>query len=121
MSERKYTWHKVADHLNELAFGDNNLAVVELDGKKICIARFNDQLFAVGYKCPHAGGLLAEGYIDALGQVVCPLHRYKFSLASGRNTSGEGYYLRRWPVELREDGVFVGKEKAGGLFGNIFR
>jgi 3-phenylpropionate/trans-cinnamate dioxygenase ferredoxin subunit len=120
MSDKKYSWYKVADYVKELDFGTNEIAVADLNGKKICIGRHKDQLFAFAYKCPHAGGLLADGYIDALGQVVCPLHRYKFSLANGRNTSGEGYYLKHWPVEVREEAVFVGQEEGGG-FWNIFR
>ena len=74
-------------------------------------------LFAFAYKCPHAGGMLAEGFIDALGNIVCPLHRYKYNMANGRNTSGEGYYLKHWPVQIKEDGIFVGVEETGGLFG----
>lgn len=112
-----YKWHKVADHLNELDFAENNIAVVEVKGKKICIGKFNKQTFAFTYKCPHAGGILADGHIDAMGNIVCPLHRYKYDPRNGRNTSGEGYFLKHWPVENREDGVYVGMEDAGGLFG----
>lgn len=115
--EKKYTWHKIADHINELEFGSNHIAVAELKGKKICIALFNDQPFAFAYKCPHAGGILADGFIDALGNVVCPLHRYKYSLQNGRNVSGEGYYLKHWSVEIREEGVFVEMEENSGFFG----
>ena len=114
------TWHKIADHINELEFADNNIAVAELKGKKICIARRGKEIFAFAYKCPHAGGILADGYIDAIGNIVCPLHRYKYDMANGRNTSGEGYYLKHWPVENREEGVFVAMEESGGLFG-LFR
>jgi 3-phenylpropionate/trans-cinnamate dioxygenase ferredoxin subunit len=31
--------------------------------------------------------------------------------------SGEGYYLKHWPVEQRDDGIYVGMEKGGGLWG----
>lgn len=117
MSEKKYSWHKIADHINELDFADNNIAVTEVTGKKICIAKFNDKIFAFAYKCPHAGGILAEGYIDALGNIVCPLHRYKYDMSNGRNTSGEGYYLRYWPVEIKDEGVYIGMQQSGGLFG----
>lgn len=118
MAEKKYTWHKIADHINEIGFGDNHIAETQAGNKKICVGRFNDQLFAFAQKCPHAGGWLSEGYIDAMGNVVCPLHRYKFDLKNGRNISGEGYYLKNWPVEIREDGVYVGIEesKLFGLF-----
>ncbi len=114
---KQYTWHKIADHVSELDFADNNIAVADANGKKICIGRYKDAVFAFAYKCPHAGGILAEGFIDALGNVVCPLHRYKYDMNNGRNVSGEGYYLSNWPVDLRDDGVYVGIEKGGGFFG----
>jgi 3-phenylpropionate/trans-cinnamate dioxygenase ferredoxin subunit len=117
MNSHNYKWYKIADHLNELDFADNNIAVVEVKGKKICIGKFKEEAFAFTYKCPHAGGILADGYIDALGNIVCPLHRYKYDPRNGRNTSGEGYFLKHWPVEIREDGVFVRMEEGGGLFG----
>ena len=120
MPEKKYTWHKIADHFSELNFADNNIAVTEMNGKKICIGKFNESVFAFAYKCPHAGGILAEGYIDSLGNVVCPLHRYKYDMKNGRNVSGEGYYLKNWPVEMRDEGVFVGIEAGSGIW-NIFQ
>jgi nitrite reductase/ring-hydroxylating ferredoxin subunit len=120
MPDKKYTWYKIAGHINELEFNANNIAVAELKGKKICIARYKENVFAFAFKCPHAGGIMADGYIDALGNVVCPLHRYKYDLKNGRNVSGEGYYLKHWPVELREDGMYACIEEEGG-FWNIFR
>ncbi|HKO79115.1 MAG TPA: Rieske 2Fe-2S domain-containing protein [Chitinophagaceae bacterium] len=114
---KQYTWYKIADQIEELDFAANNIALTEANSKKICIGKFKEQLFAFAYKCPHAGGVMADGYIDALGNVVCPVHRYKYDMKNGRNTSGEGYYLKNWPVELRENGVFVGMEESGGIFG----
>jgi nitrite reductase/ring-hydroxylating ferredoxin subunit len=115
MTDKKYRWYKIADHIAEINFAENNIAVVEAHGKKICVAKYKEQLFAFAFKCPHAGGFLADGYIDALGNIVCPLHRYKYNIESGRNVSGEGYYLKHWPVEIKEEGIFVEME-AGGLF-----
>jgi nitrite reductase/ring-hydroxylating ferredoxin subunit len=114
MSENR--WIKIAGNIEEIDFGSNNLAEVDADGKKICLGRRDNEIFAFASKCPHAGGYLSEGYVDALGNVVCPIHRYKFCMKNGRNVSGEGYYLKHWPVEIREDGVFVGLEK-NKLFG----
>jgi 3-phenylpropionate/trans-cinnamate dioxygenase ferredoxin subunit len=117
MSE-KYRWVKVAEAVAEIPFGINHLAEVMADEKKVCIGRQGDELFAFAAKCPHASGFFVEGFIDVLGNVVCPLHRYKFCMKNGRNVSGEGYYLKHWPVEIRADGVFVGLEAKGflGLF-----
>lgn len=115
-SSKKYTWHKIAESPLELAGNDNHISVVDVNGKKICVAAFQEQWFGFAYKCPHAGGMMAEGYIDPVGNIVCPIHRYKFSLRNGRNTSGEGFYLKTYPVEVREDGVYVGMESSG-IFG----
>jgi nitrite reductase/ring-hydroxylating ferredoxin subunit len=112
MAEKSYNWYKIAESAGELNFADNNLALAEANGKKICVGKFNETLFAFAYKCPHAGGIMADGFIDAMGNVVCPLHRYKYDMSKGRNVSGEGYYLKHWPLEIREDGVWVGMEKS---------
>ncbi len=117
MGNKQYTWYKIADHINELNFASNNIAIVTVNGKKVCVAKFKEEVFAFAYKCPHAGGIMADGYIDALGNIVCPLHRYKFRMVDGRNTSGEGYFLKHWPVEVKEEALFVGIEQGSGLFG----
>ena len=84
---------------------------IAVAGKTICIALHKDTLHACTQKCPHAGGIIADGYLDALGNVVCPMHRYKFSLQNGRNISGEGYFLKTFPIEIRKEGIFVGFEE----------
>lgn len=117
MNDKQYDWIKIAEHINEIDFGANHLAVAEAKGKKICIGRQADAYFAFSFKCPHAGGILADGYIDAMGNVVCPLHRYKFNMKNGRNVTGEDYYLKTWPVEINDNGVFVGMEPSRGWFG----
>lgn len=106
------TWHKIADNITEINFKSNGLAEIEIHGKIICIAQHNDQVFACTQKCPHAGGVLADGHLDALGNLVCPLHKYKFSLQNGRNISGEGYYLKTFAIEEKDNGVFVRLEDA---------
>jgi nitrite reductase/ring-hydroxylating ferredoxin subunit len=116
---KEFTWHKIASAIEELDFASNNIALTEVNGKKICIGKFKENIFAFAHKCPHAGGVMADGFIDALGNVVCPIHRYKYDMKNGRNVTGEGYYLKNWPVELRSDGVFVGMEKTGS-FWDIF-
>ena len=116
MSDKKYTWHKIAGSPEELVLNESQVAVVTVNNKKICLAAFGQQWFGFAYKCPHAGGIMAQGYIDAVGNIVCPVHRYKFSLQNGRNTSGEGFYLKTYPVEIRDNGLYIGIEDKS-LFG----
>jgi nitrite reductase/ring-hydroxylating ferredoxin subunit len=111
-NEQSYRWEKIALSETEFQLGSNQIGLVDVNGKKICIGRFQDQWVAFAYKCPHAGGLMEHGFFDATGKVVCPLHRYKFDPVSGRNTSGEGYYLKTYPVRVLPDGVFVGWKKS---------
>ena len=109
----KYQWHKIANSEEDILLQENGIAVVEVKEKKICVTKYHQLWHGFAYNCPHAGGLMANGYIDITGNIVCPLHRYKFSLKNGRNTSGEGFYMKTFPVEVREEGIFVGVE---GLF-----
>ena len=86
---------------------DQGLLEIEVAGKQICLSRHQNILGACTAKCPHAGAKMSAGYIDVLGNIVCPLHRYKFSLKNGRNVSGEGYFLKTFAIEERKEGVFV--------------
>jgi 3-phenylpropionate/trans-cinnamate dioxygenase ferredoxin subunit len=97
---------KIFESIKEIHWQSNNMTVVEADGKKITIALFKEELYAFAYKCPHAGGVMAEGFVDSLGNAVCPLHRYKFSLKTGRNSTGEDY-LKTYQTEVNENGVFI--------------
>jgi len=113
MDQNNWKWYKVAESGELINWQPNDMCLVDAGDKKVTLARCNDQLFAFAHKCPHAGGILADGSINAAGQVTCPLHRYRFDMKKGRNTSGEGYYLTTYTVEKREDGIYVGWEDKG--------
>lgn len=115
MATADLKWYKIAETANFLPWQNNQMCVAEVNGKKISLGMHNNQIFAFTHKCPHAGGIMADGFIDATGNVVCPLHRYKFSMDKGRNVTGEGYYLKTYKVEEREDGLYIGIEEKGFL------
>jgi len=105
------SWHKIAtkyevDH--DFVLPELTVKVIEVEGKKICLGRYKDEYYALDNKCMHAGASLGEGVCDAKGNVICPFHRYKYNLVTGKNTSGEGYYANTYPIEKREDGLYVG-------------
>ncbi|RYZ51073.1 MAG: (2Fe-2S)-binding protein, partial [Sphingobacteriales bacterium] len=56
---------------------------------------------------PHSGARFCDGWLDPRGHVVCPLHKYKFDPQNGRNTSGEGYKLRTFPVTVKEGLIYI--------------
>jgi 3-phenylpropionate/trans-cinnamate dioxygenase ferredoxin subunit len=104
-------WHKLAESAEEIPWHDNGLCVMEIAGKKVTLVLYMEKVYAVAYKCPHAGGIMSEGRIDAAGNIVCPLHRYKFNVQNGRNSSGEGYFLKIFPIEIKPDGLYIGFEE----------
>lgn len=100
-------WYKIAESEAELRFNEHNLMPFTCQNKSLVLAKHNDTLFACAAKCPHAASPMVNGYIDAKGCIVCPLHRYKFNLNNGLNVSGEGYYLKTYPVKIDEQGVWI--------------
>ena len=82
MSATEMHWVLVTDAPSSLDWPDNQLLDLDVDGKKVTLAKFKDGYFAFAQKCPHAGGIMANGHLDAVGNIVCPLHRYKFSLGN---------------------------------------
>jgi len=115
MSKNAVKWYKIVDATQLLPWQTNAMCVTAINGKKITLGKHNNQVFAFAHKCPHAGGIMADGFIDATGNVVCPLHRYKFSLDKGRNVTGEDYYLKTYKVEEREDGLYIELEEKNFL------
>lgn len=98
---------KVASRKEDIPFDEQGVCVFESEGNRFCMARHDDRIFAFQARCPHAGADLSKGAVDKLGNVICPLHHYRFSLATGRNVSGEGYFLKRYAVGIEEDGIYV--------------
>ncbi|MES2284563.1 MAG: Rieske 2Fe-2S domain-containing protein [Bacteroidota bacterium] len=106
-------WHKLFDSIDainaQVAVG--KVTTINVGRKKICLARTADGFFAVNDKCPHNGASLGNGYCTAEGSVVCPVHRYHFDLRTGRAKSGLGDFVQTYPIEVRNDGVYIGFEQ----------
>ncbi len=102
-----FSWH----HAHDVAFSSMNsgqLMQTTVADRAIGLLRRDDSIFAFTARCPHAGAPMCDGWLDAKGHIVCPLHKYRFDPATGRNTTGEGYKLFTYPVQVRGDEVWVG-------------
>lgn len=108
--EKKNNWIKIANKTEEIIFSENNIAKIAVEEKTICVTRTADGLNACASKCPHAGGDLSDGYLDKRDHIVCPVHGYRFNINSGRDTEGEGYFLKIYSIKIAEDGIFVALE-----------
>jgi 3-phenylpropionate/trans-cinnamate dioxygenase ferredoxin subunit len=110
----KIKWYKVGE-VGELK--EQCISLAELPDRKILVSLVQGTYYAYAHKCPHASGHFANGYITANTEVVCPLHKYKFDLKTGRCNSSDGYFLKTFPTRVSDQGIFVGiEQKLFGIF-----
>ncbi|ARS36240.1 Rieske (2Fe-2S) protein [Pontibacter actiniarum] len=105
-----YTWHKVFASEAEAAQAvpQRKLRQLELGGRQVCFAHTQAGFFAVEDACPHLGYSLSRGNTNYLNEVICPWHSYRFNLQNGRECEYRSRNAVTYPVEVREDGVYVG-------------
>jgi nitrite reductase/ring-hydroxylating ferredoxin subunit len=112
-------WHPIEDisarQVSEAEEGQ--IFRVKVSGKKLGVVWFQEKWWAFAARCPHAGGRLTAGRINEQCEVVCPLHRFAFSLESGKCNSG-GYFIDTYPVKKEQWQLWVAlpPKKFLGLF-----
>lgn len=79
---------------------------VEVEGLRLAIYNDGGQFHALSARCPHARGPMDRGWVEG-GEAVCPLHRWRFRLDTGRCTTSRGSSLHRFPLEVRDGAVWV--------------
>lgn len=76
---------------------------VEAFGLKIAVFHTRaGAVFAVQAECPHRGGPLADGLVGGT-TLICPLHAWKFDLATGNALFGD-CGIKTFPVRVDESG-----------------
>src|SRR5882672_5892867 len=78
----------------------------EVGGQRVAVFRTRDgRVFATQAACPHRGGPLADGLVGD-GVVICPLHEWRFDLASGATPNGT-CPLAVYPLTVDDEGVLT--------------
>jgi len=84
---------------------------VQLDGKPICIARSQGEVFALSDICSHADVALSEGDVED-GTIECWLHGSQFDLRTGKPTGLPATKpVATYAVTVEGDDVLVKLEK----------
>jgi len=109
-----YNWKLLPDAEKEtiLALENQQLISIELENKKICVTKLDNQFFGINDRCPHAGTPLSlSEKCNKRGTVVCPTHHYKFNIKNGRSEDGNQYKIPNYIFAQREEGLFIGIRK----------
>ena len=61
---------------------DGAMKEVTAQGRNILLARVGDRYYAADGRCPHMGGILAQGKLGGT-VVTCPRHSSQFDLTDG--------------------------------------
>src|SRR5438876_909476 len=77
-----------------LAEGAGRLLTVH--GVEVAVFRCQNRIHAIQNRCPHEGGALSGGTLDG-GDVICPLHGYRFNLETGSVEHAPVSRLKRYP------------------------
>jgi thiamine pyrophosphate-dependent acetolactate synthase large subunit-like protein/nitrite reductase/ring-hydroxylating ferredoxin subunit len=74
----------------------------------LCMTHYDGKYGALDNRCPHQGGPLGEGSIEN-GLLRCPWHGWDYDPLTGK-APGFDDGVATYPVEEREDGIYVGFE-----------
>ncbi|MBV6645090.1 MAG: Rieske 2Fe-2S domain-containing protein [Cyclobacteriaceae bacterium] len=74
-------FNSISEGRNLIAKGEIKQVVAE--GKSLCVANYEGQFYAFASLCPHMGQRLHQGHLNTFGEVICPLHTYRFHLKTG--------------------------------------
>lgn len=80
---------------------------IDINGKRICLVKTANKYFATETKCPHAGADISQGWCEN-DHLVCPFHRYKYNLETGRGIEGQGDYITIYPVKEEKEQLLIG-------------
>lgn len=72
----------------------------------VIVTRVDGELVAVPGVCPHEDVALWDGELRG-AMIICPGHGYAFDVTTGRCRHEPGLELRRYPITLIGDEVWV--------------
>jgi nitrite reductase/ring-hydroxylating ferredoxin subunit len=81
------------------------------EGKELCLVKRKGNIHVFDNACPHNGFSLSKGWCSDDDAIVCPLHRFRFDLVTGRAKSGIATAVRVYPVKEKDGALFIEIEK----------
>ena len=91
----------------ENAFLERSIRRLRIGNKVFILIKYKDHFHLVAGLCPHQKQPLDSGSLNAFGEIICPLHFYRFNLKSGREANNLCSDLEVYPLEINTSGVFT--------------
>lgn len=82
------------------------MTTVVAGNRSLCLTHCDGAYGVLENRCPHQGGPLGEGSIER-GWLRCPWHGYDYDPITGEPPGGFSDRPQAFPVEVRDDGVYV--------------
>ena len=98
-------WHRV---LATSELPEGRVTTVTAGLKSVALVHYDGKFSALDNHCPHQGGPLGEGAIEN-GMLRCPWHGFDYCPLTGQSP-GFDDEATTYPIEIRDDDVFVGVE-----------
>ena len=102
----------IVPYPKELKDEEDDLAIINVDGREIVLMNVNGALRAVDRVCPHEEGDLGEGLLFGKN-IKCPVHGWIFDLRTGRCLNQRGTWTTVYDVEVNGDNILL-YPKGGG-------
>ncbi|WP_339875820.1 Rieske 2Fe-2S domain-containing protein [uncultured Algoriphagus sp.] len=81
--------------------------IIHLGELEIALTRIGEFFKGFQANCPHRGASLNQGMLTAEGEIICPLHQYRFDLKTGEVKAGSCGNLEIYPTELTDEGLKI--------------
>lgn len=98
-----------AGRVNIAAAGDlqpGEGRIVDAGGRTLALFNVGGTYYAIDNTCPHRGGPLAEGDLDAT-VVSCPWHAWRWDVTTGANVNNPAVKVGCYAVTVEDGSVFV--------------
>lgn len=86
---------------NAAALSPGRSRAVSVGAYEVAIFNVDGEFYALENSCPHQGGPLADGWLEA-EVIICPWHGWCFDVRSGKMTLGD--YARVATFQVQRDG-----------------
>lgn len=89
----------------------SHMKEVNLANEPICIANVDGKFYAIGNRCTHLGGNLAQGTLEGY-EVECPVHGSKFDVRTGKVTRSPANRPEpTYEVKVEDNSILIKKPK----------